>query len=57
LLRLLGLVPSFVDRSCFGCAAVTINADLGLTQADCAFAALLFFPGYFLFKIPGLVTS
>jgi MFS transporter, ACS family, tartrate transporter len=48
----LGLVLSFLDRVCLGFAAVTMNADLGLTQADFAFAASVFFAGYFLFEIP-----
>lgn len=48
----LGLVLSFLDRVCLGFAAVTMNADLGLTQADFAFAASIFFAGYFLFEVP-----
>jgi ACS family tartrate transporter-like MFS transporter len=48
----LGLVLSFLDRVCLGFAAVTMNADLGLTQADFAFAASVFFAGYFLCEIP-----
>ncbi len=48
----LGLALSFLDRVCLGFAAVTMNADLGLTQADFAFAASVFFAGYFLFEIP-----
>ena len=48
----LGLVLSFLDRISLGFAATTMNTDLGLSPGDFAFAASVFFAGYFIFEIP-----
>ncbi|WP_414448816.1 MFS transporter [Burkholderia sp. 22PA0099] len=43
---------SFLDRVNVGFAALTMNADLGLTPTAFGFGGGLFFIGYFLFEVP-----
>jgi ACS family tartrate transporter-like MFS transporter len=54
LLPFLGLlyVVSFVDRVNVGFAALTMNADIGLSAAAFGAGAGIFFVGYFLFEVP-----
>ncbi len=54
LLPLLGLLyfVSFIDRVNVGFAALTMQADLGLSASAYGFGAGIFFIGYFLFEIP-----
>src|SRR5271163_4375971 len=54
LVPLLGvaLFSNFLDRVNLGFAAVTMNRDLGFTQATYGLAAGTFFIGYFLFEVP-----
>lgn len=54
LLPFLGLlyVVSFLDRVNVGYAALTMNADLGLSASAFGAGAGIFFLGYFLFEIP-----
>lgn len=50
---LVGLyVMSFIDRVNIGVAALTMNADLGLTMTMYGFASGIFFVGYLLFQVP-----
>jgi len=51
-LMMLMYVASFLDRVNIGFAALQMNADLGLTEAQYGFAAGIFFWGYFLFEVP-----
>ncbi|MDB5719580.1 MAG: major facilitator superfamily 1, partial [Alphaproteobacteria bacterium] len=46
---------SFLDRVNIGFAALTMNADLGLSAAAYGTGAGIFFLGYFLFEIPSNV--
>jgi MFS transporter, ACS family, tartrate transporter len=43
---------AFLDRVNIGFAALTMNADLGLTKAMFGFASGIFFIGYVLFEVP-----
>lgn len=43
---------NFLDRTNVSFAAITMNQDLGLTQAAFGLGAGLFFVGYFFFEIP-----
>lgn len=54
LLPLLGLayLLNYVDRVNVGFAALTMNADLGLSAAAYGLGAGLFFVGYFFFEVP-----
>jgi MFS family permease len=45
-------VVAFIDRINLGFAALTMNAELGLTKQQFGFAAGIFFLGYFLFEVP-----
>ncbi len=49
-------VISYIDRTNVGFAALTMNADLGLTAEQFGFAAGMFFVGYCLFEIPSNVA-
>lgn len=51
-LLILFYVLAFVDRSAIGFAKLTMNADLGLSEAMYGLGAGLFFIGYFLFEVP-----
>ncbi|MEL9991257.1 MAG: MFS transporter [Thermoproteus sp.] len=44
---------AFIDRVNIGVASLTMQKDLGLTQAELGFAAGIFFIGYFILEIPG----
>ena len=44
--------PSFLDRINIGFAALTMNADLGLSAAAYGTGAGIFFLGYFIFEVP-----
>jgi ACS family tartrate transporter-like MFS transporter len=54
LIPFLGLLyfVSFLDRVNVGFAALTMNADIGLTASTFGLGAGIFFIGYFLFEIP-----
>lgn len=43
---------SFLDRVNVGFAALTMNADIGLSASAYGFGAGIFFIGYFLFEVP-----
>jgi MFS transporter, ACS family, tartrate transporter len=43
---------AYLDRINIGTAALTMNKDLGLTQAEFGFASGIFFLGYLVFEIP-----
>ncbi|WP_262692568.1 MFS transporter [Kordiimonas aestuarii] len=43
---------SFLDRVNIGYAALTMNADIGLSASAFGFGAGIFFIGYFLFEVP-----
>ena len=43
---------AFIDRANIGIAALTMNADLGISAAVYGMGAGIFFIGYFLFEIP-----
>lgn len=43
---------AFLDRVNIGFAAITMNADLGLTAAQFGFGAGIFFLGYVIFELP-----
>ena len=45
-------VVSFLDRVNVGYAALTMNADIGLSASAFGLGAGIFFLGYFLFEIP-----
>lgn len=49
-------VISYIDRTNVGFAALTMNADLGLTPEQFGFAAGMFFVGYCLLEIPSNVA-
>jgi MFS transporter, ACS family, tartrate transporter len=57
LLPFLGLcyLLNYVDRTNVGFAALTMNADLGLSAAAYGLGAGLFFIGYFFFEVPSNV--
>jgi MFS transporter, ACS family, tartrate transporter len=57
LLPFLGLcyLLNYIDRVNVGFAALTMNADLGLSAAAYGFGAGLFFIGYFFFEVPSNV--
>ncbi|MFL9943777.1 hypothetical protein PQR59_31455 [Paraburkholderia graminis] len=57
LLRLVPLLAlgnffNYIDRTNLGFAALTMNRDLGLTNAQFGAAAGMFFVGYCLFEVP-----
>lgn len=43
---------AYLDRVNVGFAALTMNSDIGLSQAAFGFGAGIFFLGYFLFEVP-----
>jgi MFS family permease len=45
-------VFNYLDRTCLGFAALTMNKDIGLTNAQFGLGAGLFFLGYCVFEIP-----
>ena len=45
-------IISYIDRTNVGFAALTMNADLGITPRQFGFAAGMFFIGYCLFELP-----
>ncbi len=45
-------VFNYLDRTCLGFAALTMNRDIGLTAAQFGLGAGIFFLGYSLFEIP-----
>lgn len=45
-------IVAFLDRINIGFAALTMNADLGITSAQFGLVTGIFFWGYFLFEIP-----
>jgi ACS family tartrate transporter-like MFS transporter len=47
---------AFLDRVNIGFAALTMNADLGLTKAMYGFASGIFFIGYVLFEVPSNIV-
>src|SRR3954452_22475319 len=47
---------NYVDRTNVGFAALTMNADLGLSSAAYGLGAGLFFIGYFVFEVPSNVV-
>lgn len=49
-------ILSYIDRTNVGFAALTMNADLGLTAEQFGFAAGMFFVGYCVFEIPSNVA-
>ena len=55
LLVLLYLV-NYLDRVNVGFAALTMNADLGLSSAAYGLGAGLFFIGYFFFEVPSNIV-
>lgn len=48
-------VTSFLDRVNVGFAALTMNADIGISSKAYGFGAGIFFLGYFLFEVPSNV--
>jgi MFS family permease len=51
-LLLLGYFSAYLDRSNVGMAALTMNKDLGFSNAVFGFGAGLFFIGYFIGEVP-----
>ena len=51
-LLILFYVLAFVDRSAIGFAKLTMNTDIGLSEAAYGLGAGMFFIGYFLFEVP-----
>src|SRR3954447_1622085 len=49
---LLAYVFNYLDRTCVGFAALTMNKDIGLTPTQFGFGAGIFFLGYSVFEIP-----
>jgi len=45
-------IVAFLDRTNIGFAALTMNADLGITSAQFGLLTGIFFWGYFFFGIP-----
>src|SRR5689334_17926054 len=45
-------VVNFIDRANVGVAALTMNAELGLTATAYGLASGVFFVGYVLFQVP-----
>jgi ACS family tartrate transporter-like MFS transporter len=43
---------NYLDRTCIGFAALTMNKEIGLTASQFGFGAGIFFLGYTLFEIP-----
>ena len=43
---------NYLDRTCLGFAALTMNKDIGLSPAQFGFGAGIFFLGYTVFEIP-----
>jgi ACS family tartrate transporter-like MFS transporter len=50
-------VISYLDRVNIGYAALTMNADLGLSARTFGMGAGIFFAGYILFEIPGAIIA
>jgi ACS family tartrate transporter-like MFS transporter len=50
-------VIAYLDRVNIGYAALTMNADLGLTAQMFGMGAGIFFAGYILFEIPGAIFA
>ena len=48
----LAYVFNYLDRTCLGFAALTMNRDLGLTASQFGLGAGIFFLGYCLFEVP-----
>jgi len=48
----IGYFFNYIDRTNLGFAALTMNRDLGLTNAQFGAAAGMFFIGYFLLEVP-----
>lgn len=51
-LLMLGYFMCYIDRANIGVAALTMNADLGISPQAFGLGAGIFFLGYFLFEIP-----
>jgi len=51
-LLLLAYVFNYLDRTCIGFAALTMNRDLGLSNSQFGLGAGIFFAGYCVFEIP-----
>ncbi len=49
---LLAYIFNYLDRTCVGFAALTMNKDLGLSASQFGFGAGIFFLGYTIFEIP-----
>src|SRR3984893_3740198 len=49
---LLLYIVAYVDRINIGCAALTMNKELGISSQQFGFLTGVFFIGYFLFEIP-----
>ena len=43
---------NYLDRTCLGFAALTMNKDIGLSASQFGFGAGIFFLGYSVFEIP-----
>ncbi len=43
---------NYLDRTCLGFAALTMNKDIGLTPAEFGWGAGIFFLGYCVFEVP-----
>jgi ACS family tartrate transporter-like MFS transporter len=53
----LASVIAYLDRVNIGYAALTMNADLGLTPRMFGMGAGIFFGGYILFEVPGAIVA
>ncbi|MBN8909493.1 MAG: MFS transporter, partial [Rhodospirillales bacterium] len=51
-LLMIGYFCAYLDRVNVGFAALTMNKDLGFTQAELGFGSGIFFLGYFLAELP-----
>ncbi|GAC1339460.1 MAG: MFS transporter [Acetobacteraceae bacterium] len=49
---MLAYVFNYLDRTCIGFAALTMNRDIGLTPSQFGFGAGIFFAGYCVFEVP-----
>ncbi len=45
-------VFNYLDRTCLGFAALTMNRDIGLSAAQFGLGAGIFFVGYCFFEVP-----
>src|SRR5262249_20918199 len=50
-------VIAFLDRQNLSYAKLTMNSDLGFSEATYGFGAGIFFAGYLLFEIPGALIA